>query len=242
MTEGAAESKALETVEMGPPVVIGLGSAPTPPPPPLLLLLELVVGFVGDPPPSTLLPELEGLGVARTGEMGEDVTTELEGGGRPLLLGVDGGSPPPSLLEPEGLGVATTGEIGKDVVIELEGGGRLLLLRVDGGSPPPSLPEPEGLGVATTGRGDAVMEFEGGERPLLLGIDSSRLLIGTVGEMLGLGTFELGPPMMLMLVKVGGAVGHDWTVGTVEYAPQPIVAPPEIVVGRSGTAMPPQLQ
>ena len=48
--------------------------------------------------------------------------------------------------------------------------------------------------------------------------------------------------MMLVLMTVSGVVGHDWTVGTVEYAPQPIVGVPRIVVGRSGTAMPPQLQ
>ena len=85
MTEGAAESKALETVETGPPVVTWLGSAPTPPPPPLLLSLELVVGLNGNPPASVLLPEVEGLGVVASGR-GGDVVIALEGGEGPLLL------------------------------------------------------------------------------------------------------------------------------------------------------------
>lgn len=137
--------------------------------------------------------------------------------------------------------MAKPGGVG-DVVIEREGGERPLLLGVDGGSSPPSLPEAERLGVAITGRGDGDMEFEGGERPLLLGIDGSGVLTGTVEKIFGLGRFELSPPMRLVLVTVSGVVGHDWTVGTVVYAPQPIFAVPRLVAGRSGTALPPRLQ
>ena len=85
MTEGAAESKAFDTVEIGPPVVTWLGSSTTPPPPPKLSPLELVVGFNGDPPASALLPEVKGLGVVASGR-GGDVVVALEEGEGPMKL------------------------------------------------------------------------------------------------------------------------------------------------------------
>ena len=133
MTEGARESKALETVEKGPPVVTWLGSAPMPPPPPLLPPLELVVGLDSDPLASASLPELGGLGVLGSGR-----------------------------------------------------------------------------------RGGVLIALGGGEGPLLLGIeDSEGALISTGRDTSGLVALELDPPMMLVLMMVSGAVGHDWTVGTV---------------------------
>ena len=41
----------------------------------------------------------------------------------------------------------------------------------------------------------------------------------------------------------GAAVGHDSAIGTVVYAPHPIIAEPSAsVVGNKGTAFPPHLQ